>query len=82
MFPEITLCPDYNGMTHNWDNLCKIYDLCDVKKFNEGQFVPKSPSFSSEDLSNYYLNITYALEDLIVGYGIETSHKNAMDNEK
>ena len=82
MFPEITLCPDYNGMTHNWDNLCKIYDLCDFKKFNEGQFVPTSPSFSSEGLSNYYLNITYALEDLIVGYSIETSNRNAMDNEK
>ena len=81
MFPEITLCPDYNGMTHNWNNLCKIYDICDVNKFNEGQFFPKSPSFSSERLSNYYLNITYTLEDLIVGYGVGTSNRNAKTNK-
>ena len=81
MFPEITLCPDYNGMTHNWNKLCKNYDICDVNKFKDGQFFPESPSFSSERLSNYYLNITYTLEDLIVGYGVGASHRNAKTNK-
>ena len=81
-FPEITLCPDYNSMSYNWDVLCKTYNVCDFQSFQRGTVLPKDTVFSTLRLRDYYRNITFSLEELISGFAVTTTNKNDQTNKR
>ena len=81
MFPEITLCPDYNGVTHDWNTLCNSYNICDVNSFFDEHVFPLPLESPDLELSAFYQNITYNLEDLISKFTVSTSNKNAINNK-
>ena len=79
-FPEITICPDYNGHIFDWDVLCKKYGLCDINNFKYGFQIPNS-TYESELLwFDYFKNISYELDTLISAYDITTTNINHENN--
>lgn len=83
IFPEITLCPKWLPMSHNWELLCNKYNICynDESLENFNNEIPQDPKFSQLSLSNYFQDITYRLNDLISAYTVTTINKNLKTNE-
>ena len=79
-FPEISLCPGYNGRIFNWDYVCKTYNVCDVQTFKRGFQFPQGTLFSTLMLSDYYRNITYSLEDFVSAFDVGTTNENDETN--
>ena len=70
-------------MSHNWELLCNKYNICynDESLENFKNEIPQDPKFSQLNLSNYFQDITYRLNDLISAYTVTTINKNLETNE-
>ena len=80
-FPEFTVCPDYNGMTYDWDTLCVTYNLCYAKSFQNGNIFPNDTKLSEQSISDYFKSISHSLKDLVSKVEITTTNNNIITNE-
>ena len=68
-------------MSHKWIVLCDKYELCDKEQFEQGYVIPSNASFSGFELTEYYLEITYKIEELISHLDVMTSKENPETNK-
>ena len=76
-FPELTICPNFLEHTYIWDRLCGVYELCNQDTVTSGNILPQPGSSDTLDLSQYYYNITYGLDDLISLFEVETDDESS-----
>ena len=81
-FPELTICPNFLEHTHIWDRLCEVYEVCDQDTVTSGHILPKPGLSDTLDLSKYYYNITYGLDDLISLFEVETDEESSDTSQR
>ena len=82
IFPEVTVCPNFLEHTHKWKYLCEKFNVCDQEQFSIGNIFPENKSMGAIELSEYYDDATYKLNELISLFEIETDLAPSDDSSR